>query len=165
MALEDLKSVVFNKITDINDSSTIYYQKLFLYNEVKDKLKHNLTVMPKDNKIKGAIKIWVFDNKMMELKKLTLEMDLTYNTWKTEYDEFVRKFSKPYYVYYIETKNEKLGKMYETIIALLPKKSHFNKAATLIKNTEIERDVIEDFSLSLTDVMKGQQTAYVKRPI
>jgi hypothetical protein len=154
MTLEKFKSIVYNYITDINITNPkVYYNKIYLYDEIKKKLYHNLTVMPKDE-LDGKVSIWKLEKN--KVSRLVLPMEEEFQKWKENYKKFINNFSADFYVYYIFTINEKLNKIYRTMIVLLPKEKPFEYSKKLIKNNEIgiEYFIKDNFVSKLDEQLK-----------
>ncbi len=142
MTLKSFKSVVYNRKDDTNSYTTLY-EKSFIYDEVKEKLYHNLNVMPKDE-INGVVYIWKFD-KTGKVDHLKIDMEERYADWKHEYRTFVKNFNAKYYIYYISTVDVERGRYYRTIISLIPKNENFEILFDLIDKTSIEYFIKNSF--------------------
>lgn len=150
MALNAFKSVIYNRKSKTTDDYSVLYEKVFLYNEVKEKLKHNLTVMPKD-KINGKVYIWKFkDGKNSEILKMS--MDEKFQNWKHEYSKFINNFKEKAYIYYITTVDGEKEKHYRTIIVLIPKKDPYDSIPKLLDKTNIEFFIKNSFSNKLKEM-------------
>jgi len=146
MALENFKSVVFDKIVSL-DEDKITYEKVFVYDEVKEKLRKVLSVIPK-NKIRGYLTIYAFDKKINLSGKVELNKLMTLNAVRKDYKKFVESFSKPFYIYHIETVNEDLRKKYDAVFILIPKKSKYSTIYKILEKTSMSPAIkadIKDF--------------------
>ena len=148
MAINSYKSAIYNRKNLMTDDNAVIYDKVFLYDEVKEKLRHNLTVMPKDE-IDGAVYIWKFNNNKVDMLKM--DMKERYADWKHEYNSFIGGFTAKAYIYYISTLDEKRNKHYRTIIALIPKKASFDILEDMIENTDIEDFIKNSFIKKLEE--------------
>ena len=135
MALNDFKSVIYNKIVSF-DTDTITYEKVFVYDSVKDKLRKILNVIPK-NQIRGYLTIYAFDKKMDISGKLELNKLMSLDSVRNDYKKFVGTFSKPFYIYHIETTNEELRKKYDVVFVLIPKKSKYSTIYKILEKTSM----------------------------
>jgi len=152
MTLATFKSVIYNKIISI-DTEKITYEKVFVYDEIKDKLRKVLNVIPK-NQIRGYLTIYEFDKKMNIAGKLELSKLMTLDAVRKDYKNFVGTFSKPFYVFHIETLNEDLRKKYDVIFILIPKKSKFSTIYTLLDKTSISPAIQISFKDLLQEKLK-----------
>ena len=72
---EKYKSIIYNRKSEVSNDNSILYEKVFLYDDVKDKLRHNLLVMPKDS-IDGVVYIWKFSKEDIMLKASKIKQRL-----------------------------------------------------------------------------------------
>jgi len=152
MALNNFKSVIYNKIVSF-DTDTITYEKVFVYDEVKEKLRKVLNVIPK-NPIRGYLTIYTFDKKMNISGKLELNKLMSLDNVKNDYKKFAGNFSKPFYVYHIETTNEELRKKYDVVFVLIPKKSKYSTIYKILEKTSIRPAIKIDFKDLLEKKLK-----------
>jgi hypothetical protein len=153
MPLNNFKCIVYNKIISF-DTDTITYEKVFVYDSVKEKLTKVLYAIPK-NPIRGYITIYSFNKKMNLDGKVELNKLMQLNTIKTGYKKFIGDFQKPYYIYHIETTNQDLGKRYDVIFVLIPKKSKFSNIGKLLEKTEISPAIKSAINDMLTEKLKA----------
>jgi len=152
MTLDSFKSVIYNRSISI-DSETITYEKVFVYDSVKEKLRKVLNVIPK-NQIRGYLTIYAFDKKMNLTGKLELSKLMTLDAVRKDYKNFVGTFPKQFYVYHIETINEDLRKKYDVVFVLIPKKSKFSTIYKLLEKTSISPAVKISFKDLLQEKLK-----------
>lgn len=150
MEFDNFKSVIFNKITDIYNSNSVFYKKLYIYDEIKEKLKHNLNIMPKKEKLKGVVKAWSFNPKLKPDQSVILQTSENYPQWKEDYNKFINKKNRSGYLYYIETKNNKLGKLYETVIVVFGKKHKSKEFYKILKSVDISESLKTDIANEIT---------------
>jgi len=152
MALNNFKSAIYNRAISV-DSETITYEKVFVYDSVKEKLRKVLNVIPK-NQIRGYLTIYAFDKKMNLTGKLELSKLMTLDAVRKDYKNFVGTFSKQFYIYHIETLNEDLRKKYDVVFVLIPKKSKFSSIYKLLEKTSISPAVKISFEDLLQEKLK-----------
>ena len=152
MTLNSFKSVIYNRSISI-DSETITYEKVFVYDSVKEKLRKVLNVIPK-NQIRGYLTIYAFDKKMNLTGKLELSKLMTLDAVRKDYRNFVGTFSKQFYIYHIETINEDLRKKYDVVFVLIPKKSKFSSIYKFLEKTSISPAVKISFKDLLQEKLK-----------
>jgi len=152
MVLENFKSVVFDKIVSL-DEDKITYEKVFVYDEVKEKLKKVLNVIPK-NQIRGYLTIYAFDKKMNLSGQIELNKLMTLDAVRNDYKKFVGNFSKPFYIYHIETVNEDLRKKYDAVFILIPKKSKYSSIYKLLEKTSMPPAIKSDINDFLEKKLK-----------
>jgi hypothetical protein len=153
MSLNKFKCVVYNKIISF-ETDRITYEKVFVYDSVKEKLVKVLHAIPK-NPIRGYITIYSFNKKMNLDGKVELSKLMLLDKVKTEYKKFIENFEKPYYIYHIETINQDLNKKYDVVFIFIPKKSKFSNVEKLLKNTDISTTITIAIKDKLAERLKA----------
>lgn len=154
MPIENYKSIIYNRKSKTTDDNSVIYEKVYLYDEVKEKLKHNLKVMPKDNNINGVVYIWKIRKGKAETLKLS--MDEKFSVWKNEYNKFIDDFNANVYIYYISTIDSLRYKHYRTIIVLMDKKDKLENLYKYLDYTDIEQYVKKPFIEKIEELRKTE---------